>query len=323
MKIVISEQQLRRIITEQSEDSSASCDKNVSKDAGYLSAWQNMDPIKRKELLKSIKSTIDQTLNKCKEEYIKWFQHPATIQKFKTPEEKEVLKKLPSYLQTINTVRLSFNGSKTQPTAIAWVNPATEPTVIKYNITQIHDGNDFQGTPLDYTTKHEMGHLIDHFFKKNGVETYQQTIDTSAPGSYQANYLINDKDQYTRLNVLRGIIGAGPNDSPQMLLSKFMSQVNSGKITSDKFNFSQASSETTPLSQKNDLQTTKQIWKILMNNILVDGKPELNIGQLFSTFGTERGGTVFISFDLLSELNLTSKDLKKKYYFLKMSPRST
>ncbi len=322
MKIVISEQQLRRIITEQSEDSSASCDKNVSKDAGYLSAWQNMDPIKRKELLKSIKSTIDQTLNKSKEEYIKWFQHPTTIQKFKTPEEKEVLKKLPSYLQTINTVRLSFNGTKTQPTAIAWVNP-TEPTVIKYNITQIHDGTDFKGDSVEPTTKHEMGHLIDAFFKKNGVETYQQTIDTNAPGSYVANYLINDKDQYARLNVLRGIIGAGPNDSPQMLLSKFMSQVNSGKITSDKFNFSQASSKTTPLSQKNDLQTTKQIWKILINNILVDGKPELNIGQLFSTFGIEKGGTVYVSFDLLAQFNLTAKDVEKKYYFLKMSPRST
>jgi hypothetical protein len=51
MKIVISEQQLRRIITEQSDDSSVSCDKNIPKDIGYLSAWQNMDSIKRKNLL--------------------------------------------------------------------------------------------------------------------------------------------------------------------------------------------------------------------------------------------------------------------------------
>ena len=321
MKIVISEQQLRRIITEQSEDSSVSCDKNISKDAGYLSAWQNMDPIKRKELLKSIKSTIDQALIKSKEEYIKWFQHPKTIQKFKTPEEREVLKKLPTYLQSINTTKLAFKGSKTMPNAIAWVTPNTEPTVIFYNISQIHDGTDFRGDSVEPTTKHEMGHLIDAFFKKNGVETYLQTIDTSAPGSYQANYLINDKDQYTRLNVLRGIIGAGPNDHPSTLLKKFMSQVNSGKITSDKFNFSSASSETTPITQKNDLQTTKQIWKILINNILVDGKPELNIGQLFSTFATERGGTVYVSFDLLAQFNLTAKDLEKKYYFLKMSPK--
>ena len=321
MKIVISEQQLRRIITEQSEDSSASCDKNVSKDAGYLSAWQNMDKDKRNELLKSIKSTIDQTLIKSKEEYTKWFQHPTTMQKFKTPEEREVLKKLPTYLQSINTTKLTFKGSKTMPNAIAWVTPNTEPTTIFYNISQIHDGTDFRGDSVEPTTKHEMGHLIDVFFKKNGVETYLQTIDTSAPGSYQANYLINDKDQYTRLNVLRGIVGAGPNDHPSMLLKKFMSQVNSGKITSDKFNFSSASYETTPLSQKNDLQTTKQIWKILMNNILVDGKPELNIGQLFSTFATERGGTVYVSFDLLAKFNLTAKDLEKKYYFLKMSPK--
>ena len=321
MRIVISEQQLKHIIKEQSEDSSVSCNKNISKGAGYLSAWQNMDKDKRNELLKSIKSTIDQTLIKSKEEYIKWFQHPTTIQKFKTPEEKEVLKKLPTYLQSINTVKLSFKGSKTMPNAIAWVTPGVEPTVINYNISQIHDGTDFRGDSVEPTTKHEMGHLIDFFFKKNGVKTYNQTIDTSVPGSYQANYLINDKDQYTRLNVLRGIVGAGPNDHPSMLLKKFMSQVNSGKITSDKFNFSSASSETTPLSQKNDLQTTKQIWKILMNNILVDGNPELNIGQLFSTFATERGGTVYVSFDLLAQLNLTAKGLEKKYYFLKMTPK--
>ena len=54
-----------------------------------------MDENKRKELLKSIKNTLDQILNKSKEEYIKWFQHPTTIQKFRNHEEREVLKKLP------------------------------------------------------------------------------------------------------------------------------------------------------------------------------------------------------------------------------------
>jgi len=42
---------------------------------------------------------------------------------------------------------------------------------------------------------------------------------------------------------------------------------------------------------------------------------------LFSTFGINRGGTVYISFDLLAQLNLTSKDIDKKYYFLKMTPK--
>ena len=303
------------------DDSSVNCDKSVSKGPGYLNVWKSMDENKRKELLKSIKSTIDQTLNKSKEEYIKWFQHPTTIQKFKTPEEKEALKNLPTYLQSINTVKLSFQGSKTMPNAIAWVNGKIEPTVINYNISQIHDGNDFQGTPLDYTTKHEMGHLIDNFFKKNGVKTYLQTIQTDDQASYQANYIVNDRDQYTRLNVLRGIIDAGPNDHPSVLLKKFMVQVDNGKITSDKFNFSPILSKTPSSTQKNDTQSAKEIWKLLINNILVDGKPELNIGQLFSNFGVNRDGTVYISFDLIAQLNLTSKDLEKKYYILKMSPK--
>ena len=67
--------------------------------------------------------------------------------------------------------------------------------------------------------------------KKNGVKTYQQTIDTSTPELHRANYIVNDRDQYARLNVLRGIVGAEPNDHPSTLLNKFMEQVKNGKIT--------------------------------------------------------------------------------------------
>jgi len=321
MKYILTETQLKLLVEQSNGSSAASCDKNISKNAGYSDNWMSMDENKRKELLKSIKNTLDQILNKSKEEYIKWFQHPTTIQKFRTPEEREVLKKLPSYLQTINKTKLTNKGPDLFPNALAWVNGSIEPTVINYNISQIHDGNNFQGDSMEHVTKHEIGHLIDTFFQKNGVKTYQQTIDTSTPESHRANYIVNDRDQYARLNVLRGIVGAEPNDHPSTLLNKFMEQVKNGKITSNKFNYSPLLSKTPALTQKNNTPAATEIAKLLANNILVDGKPENNMGQLFSTFGINRGGTVYISFDLLAQLNLTSKDLEKKYYFLKMSPK--
>ena len=321
MKYILTETQLK-LLVEQSGESSLSCDKNVSKGAGYLNNWKSMDENKRKELVTSIRSALEQGLSRSKEEYIKWFQHPATIQKFRTPEEKEVLKKLPEYLQTINTIKLVFQDP---PGALssgvrAWVSNV-KPTEINYNLSNIHDGNDFQGQSIDYTTKHEMGHLIDFFFKKNGVKTYNQTIDTPTQQDYNDNYLINDKDQYTRLNVFRGIVGAGPNDHPVTLLNKFLAQVKSGKITSNKFNFSAISSPTPGISQKNNKEKATEVMKVLGDTILVDGKPATNILQLFSNFGLVKNGNVYVSFDLLAQFNLTAKDLEKKYYLLKMVPK--
>jgi hypothetical protein len=321
MKYIIKESQYKLLIEQSNGSSAATCDKNISKSAGYLDNWKSMDENKRKELLKSIRSNIEQALSRSKEEYIKWFQHPTTIKKFRTPKEREVLKKLPSYLQSINKIKLSFKGTESVPQAIAWVQYSSDPTLVNYNISQIHDGTNFQGDSLETTTKHEMGHLIDDFFKKNGAKTYNQTIDTSTQQAYNDNYLINDKDQYARLNVLRGIVGAGPNDHPSTLLNKFMEQVKNGKITSNKFNFSPVVSKTPALTQKNNNQATKEIWRLLINNLLVDGKPDLNTGQLFSNFAVVRNGVVYVSFDLLAQFNLTAKDIDKKYYTLKMTPK--
>ena len=222
MKYILTETQLK-LLVEQSGDSSVSCDKNISKGADYLNNWKDMDENKRKELVTSIRSTLEQSLGRSKEEYIKWFQHPVTIQKFRTPEEKEVLKKLPAYLQSINNIKLHFQNPPSGQNARAWVTNI-KPTEINYNLSNLHDGNDFQGQSIDYTTKHEMGHLIDFFFKKNGVQTYFETTNDDIGTGYTANYLVNDKDQYTRLNVFRGIVGAGPNDHPLTLLNKFLAQ---------------------------------------------------------------------------------------------------
>jgi len=317
MKIIVSERQYSLII-EQSNNSAESCDKNIGSGAGYLETWKKMDETKRNQVLDSIKRSIDQSLQKSREEYIKWFQNPLTIKKFKPGKESDVLKKIPSYLQSIKKINLMFKGPDSMPTARAWVSTKL-PNEIFYNLSQIHDGNDFVGQSIDYTTKHEMGHSIDNFFKANGVDTYINTINTPNQDSYNANYIVNDRDQYTRLNVLRGIINAGPADHPKTLLSKFLSSVKNGTITSDKFTFSGISSKTPP-SGKNDAKKATEIFKILQNGIFVHGKNNPNVEQLFSNFGVENGGTVYVSFDSLAQLNITSKDLEKIYYFLKMTP---
>lgn len=319
MKILITESQLK-YITEQSNDSSADCDKNVSQESGYFNVWKTMDPNKRDELIKSIRNTISQSLNKSRGEYIKWFQNPLTIKKFKNPKEQMVLKKIPSYLQSINRVNIAFKGSSGNIGARAWVN-SNAPNIINYNLSQLHNGENFYGMSIEDTTKHEMGHLIDYFFMKNGLKTYIQTIQTNDQSSYNANYLINDADQYTRLNVLRGTIGAGPADSPIILLNKFLSQVKSGKINSNKFNFSGTSSKTPLLTQKNNIQKASEVYKLLQKSIFVDGNNNHNIEQLFSNFGINMNGIVYVSFDLLAQLNLTSKDMERQYYFLKLSPK--
>ena len=176
-RILREELNIDKLIFEQVEDSSISCEQNISKSGGNLNNWKTMDPKKRSALLKSIQNIIKQTMIKSKQEYLKWFKDPLTIKKFKTPKEQDVLKKLPAYLNTINKINITLKGPNNSPNARAWVN-SRNPNIINYNLSQLHDTRNFVGQPIYYTTKHEMGHLIDYFFKKYGVKTYIQTINT-------------------------------------------------------------------------------------------------------------------------------------------------
>jgi len=319
MKYILTETQLK-LLVEQANESSLSCDKNVSNVDGYSSVWKSMDPKKRDEIIKSLNNEVNRSLIKSRDEYTKWFQNPATIKKFKTPKEQEILKKIPAFLQSIKRTNYTINAPKALPNARAWVNNK-EMDLINYNLGQIHNGREFVGMSIDDTTKHEMGHLIDYFFKNNGVQTYINTTNADEGTGYTTNYLVADSDQYTRLNVFRGIVGAEPNDHPLNLLNKFLAQVKSGKITSNKFNFSAIASPTPGISQKNNAEQAAEVAKLLNQSIFVDGKHNHNIEQLFSNFGLVKNGNVYVSFDLLAQFNLTAKDLDKKYYFLKMTPK--
>jgi len=314
---------VNRVIKEEEEETSAdTCSVNISKSKGDTAAWDNMDTNTKNQTLKKIQTDIINYISRAKEEYKKWFKDPKTIRKFQN-HELRVLDRLPNYLDQITKINLHMKGPNSMPTANAWVN-SKNPQTINYNVPSIHDGKNYTHNLYD-TTKHEMGHLIDYFFKKNGIKTYLTTINTDGQESYNANYIVNDQDQYTRLNVFREYIGAGPSDSPKILLSKFLNTVKSGKLSSNKFNFEGVTMEKG--YRKNSTEEANQIFsKIGVNGILSGQIPAYNISQLFSNFAFTKGSDIFVSFNSIAGLNVTSKatpNLREimKYYYLKLSPK--
>lgn len=320
MKIIILESQLKRVLIEQGEETSdQTCGKSKSTSPGSFDKWNSLDDVTKRSKVETIKSDIRNVINRCISEYNTWFSNPETVAKFKTEKEKSVVRQIPSFLQRINNINLSVGGPGGRNTVIAWVSNVNM-TTINFNLPMIHNTERYIGSSIYETTKHEMGHLIDYFFTKNGVKTYIQTLDTNSQQEYQDNYLINDKDQYARLGYLRQLVGAGPADSPQVLLTKFMKRVEDGTVTSSKFNMSGIQSKT-PKKTKNDINTTKLINSKIGMAIMVKGRPSINLDQLFSTFALVSGNDIWVSFDLVAQLNYTSKDVDRMYYYLKLSPK--
>ena len=320
MKIIILESQLKRVLIEQGEQTSdQTCSKSKSASPGAYDKWKSLDDVTKRSKAGSIKSDISNVISRCVTEYTTWFSNPGTVAKFKTEKEKGVVRRIPSFLSTIKNINLSIGGPGGRNTVIAWVSNANM-TTINYNLPMIHNTEKYIGSSMYEITKHEMGHLIDYFLTKNGVSTYIQTLEIGSQQEYQDNYLINDKDQYARLSYLRQLVGAGPADSGQVLLTKFMGRVEDGTITSSKFNMSGIKSKT-PKKTKNDLNTAKSIDSKISMTIMVGGKPSINLSQLFSTFALAAGNDIWVSFDLVAQLNYTSKDAERMYYYLKLSPK--
>ena len=317
MKIVLTESQIKRILIEQDgETSDQTCSKSISSSPNTLNKWNSLKD--KTALAGVIKSDIKNIIGKCVSEYVTWFSNPKTLAKFKTERERSVVKKIPSFLQGIKNINLSLGGPKGRNTVIAWVHNKN-PTTINYNLTMIHNTERYIMSVYEIT-KHEIGHLIDHFFIRNGVKTYIQTIRTNTQQEYQDNYIVNDGDQYARLNYLRQLVGAGPVDSPKVLLTKFINKVKSGTITSPTFNMTAIQSKTANKS-KNNTKSANFFNSKIGAGIVVNGNPSINLGQLFATFASGNGDDIMVSFDLIAKLNYTSKDTQRMYYYLKLSPK--
>lgn len=320
-KFIITEEDLKQIILRvikegnEEENSYAGCNFSISKES-TSSKWNSISDTTKKSLIEKIKNDCFSQIRKVVQEYKSWFSNPATQKKFKPNELRIVKSNLGSYLDKITNINLTFNPPR--PGVIAWVNSKKSNT-INLTIPMIHNTQKYIGPSLYETIKHEIGHLIDYFFKANGIRTYYDTVDTDTQQDYEDNYAINDKDQYTRLNVFRTYVGAGPNDHPSVLLKKFLTKVDEGVITSKKWNFKGVTSSQNTKKNSNDV--TKQINKFLSNTIIYNGKFSLNIEQLFATFASMKGTDIYVNFDLIANLNVTSKDANRKYYYLKLSQK--
>jgi hypothetical protein len=309
---------VKRIVKEQEDSGENSYDNCNFANSTFAPStkWNGLSDEKKQNLLNKLKIESLNIVKRCNYEYKNWYNGEGTKKKFKPNELKIVKSRLGPYLDKITKINLSFNAPK--PTVIAWVNSKDRNT-INLNVPMIHNTEKYVGPTLYETIKHEIGHLIDYFFKDNNIRTYLDTVDAPTQDSYEQNYAINDKDQFTRLNVLRSYIGAGPADHPSVLMKKFMNKVNEGLITSNYYKFAGGTLSTQ--TTKNSNQKAQEINKYLINKIFYKGKPSMNIEQLFATFAFMKGNDIYVNFDLIANLNITSKDLNKKYHYLKLSPK--
>jgi len=301
-----------------------------SGDPGYTNFWkefEKMPPEERKSKMSEISDNVSKIFKEVKGEYQKWYSHPDTARKF-TREEDGVRRKLISdYLPKINC-KLHIKPDPKQPKWVqdSWGWFATDsPFVINVGLYNFFNGKQTGNKSIKDTIKHELAHAIDAYFSKNGVRAYDATHPSNlSQEEYAQIYLINDKDQFARLNILRGLINAGPTDTGKQLLEKFLDAVKKGKITSKIFDF-----EGGVDSKKNlfllkmipkkldgvkggvSLDAAKKVYSSMMNKgaIMVGNKENYNIEQLFSNFGKIQNNQILVDMSGIAKLNFTSKGL--------------
>ena len=128
---------------------------------------------------------------------------------------------------------------------------------------------------------------------------------------------------------MRGIIKAGPADTGDKLLDKFMEQVKNGTITSDIFQFSKGTNKKGhAMLVMDSIQNSKSMTKGVdqgrldrtggayarmsgKNAIMVDGKENYNLEQLFSNFGAvDDKNRIIINMEHIAKLNYTSASIE-------------
>jgi hypothetical protein len=299
-------------------------------DSGYKNFWaeySNMSPEEQKTKMKGITAGVLDLLEVIKDEYVKWYSNPATIKKFTQEEDKVRMKLLSEYLPKI-TCKLHTkpdpNASKMKQASWGWFS-AKAPYIINVALYNFFNGKSTGNKSIKDTIKHEMAHAIDVYFSENGVRAYDATHPPiTTPGEYERIYLMNDKDQFARLNILRGIIKAGPTDSGKQLLVKFLDEAKKGKISSESFDFKGGVSPKGDLyllrmipkrmegvKGKVPLDVAKKVYSSMMNKgaIMVGGKENFNLEQLFSNFGRIINNEIVINMSDIAQLNYSSKNM--------------
>ena len=104
-------------------------------------------------------------------------------------------------------------------------------SVINLNFYNFYDGTEKGAADVKDTLTHESAHSIDVFLRSKRFET------SPVVHGHSPSYLESDVEDYARLNTLRKTIGAGPNDSGEEFVQKFIQNINNGNITSTACRF--------------------------------------------------------------------------------------
>ena len=277
----------------------------------------------------TINEDIKRSISKARNEYLKWFSDENTRKKFKN---QKLIPQLLKYINTLTSYKSYYNKNQSpNPKTFGWVKyakSASQLNELKYksinlNVFNIHNGKNYIAS-LDQVTKHEMGHLIDNFLRIYKEPTYILTQNTpTSQQEYSQTYITNDSETYSRLNNFRTIIEAGPMDDGNQMLNKFFNKIRSGTIQVKGFDLSALYSSTKP--RKASVDQANEIMKSLRKMILVNGLSSHNTQQLFSEYGIQSQGNIYVSFYLLGRLNQTSKgpedeNKKSNYLYLKFTP---
>lgn len=314
----------------ESQNSEPVCDYYNDKkpDSGYSDFWSEfnkLDAEKKKAKIEGIRQKMSELVDQCKKEYVGWYSHPDTVKKF-TNDEESVRKKLISSLIANFKIKINISpdpgASEMSKKSWGYCTPQKDPFTSHVNLYNFYNGKPQGNKSIKDTIKHEMAHLIDAFLKKNKVSTYIPTHGSNlSPEEYARIYLINDYDTFARLNILRGVINAGPADSGKQLLEKFLNSCKSGKIESDSFTFSGAMDtkknfyilvmKPKYVEKRASLETAQSVYKLMSGRkaIVVDGKENYNIEQLFSNFAIIKNNDIYVNMSEIAQVNLTTKGM--------------
>ena len=297
-------------------------------DSGYFDFWsefKKLDTEQKKIKFEKIKQEISELARQTKKEYNDWYSHPNTVSKF-TDAEQSVRKNLISSLIPNFKIKLNAssdpNASEMVKKSWGYCSSEKDPFTLHLNLYNFYNGKAQGNKSIKDTIKHEMAHLIDGFLKKNKVSTYIPTHASHlGADEYARIYLINDRDTFARLNILRGVINVGPADSGKQILEKFLSSYKSGKIKSESFTFSGAKDNKKDLyilvmkpkytEKRASLETAQSAYKLMSGRkaIMVDDKENYNIEQLFSNFSAFKNGEIYVNMSEIAQVNLTSKGI--------------
>jgi len=219
------------------ENTSDFCEFNVSNTTG------NTLPPVNQSLIDTIKNDVKTQISNSVAAYKSWYNKPDTQAKISN---KTLLEELPTFLDTLinkeSEIYLTPDSSY-NPESVAWVKTVNNKDQantlgndwgkIYINAYQLHDGKKYTLTLYD-VIHHEIGHIIDSFFRVNNQDLYVKTHNEFDQEQYKENYIgkKNDTEESKKIyNLLKDyiLVNGVSNFNIAQLFSTY-SVLNNGEI---------------------------------------------------------------------------------------------